>query len=203
VHSQGSSSVLVTVLVVALIAWRLYARSRRLIGRQRLSKWRPWVTVTVFPLLFIVLGVLARHQPAALGALGGGAIVGMGLGILGVKLTKFEATATGAWYTPSAHLGIALSVVLVLRIGYRFIQASQSVNIGEPPGSYASSPMTLLIFGALALYYVTYAVGLIRWSRRISNDVNPAKAVQVRSLNAKTSRGSVGTFDETCRGMDR
>jgi hypothetical protein len=177
-HAQGSSSVLVTVLVMALIAWRLYARSRRLIGRQRLSKWRPWVTVTVFPLILVVIGVLARHQPAALAALSGGAIVGIGLGILGLRLTRFEATPAGAWYTPSAHLGIALSVVLVLRIGYRFIQLSQSVNVGAPPASYASSPVTLLIFGALALYYVTYAVGLIRWSQRFGGDVNSAKAAQ-------------------------
>ncbi len=167
----------VTVLIVALIAWRLYARSRRLIGRQPLSKWRPWVTVTVFPLLFLMLAVVARHQAPALLALAGGAIVGIGLGVLGLKLTKFETTSTGAWYTPSAHLGIALSTVLALRIGYRFIQVSQLANTGAPPPTYTSSPMTLLIFGALALYYVTYAVGLIRWSHSITN-ANPAQAVQ-------------------------
>jgi len=176
-HAQGNSSMLVTVLIVALVAWRLYARSRKLIGRQPLSKWRPWVTVTVLPLIFIILGVTSRHQPPALLALAGGAIAGIGLGILGLKLTKFETTPTGAWYTPSAHLGIALSTVLVLRIGYRFIQASQLANTGAPPASYSSSPMTLLIFGALALYYVTYAIGLIRWSQSTSN-ASPAQAVQ-------------------------
>ena len=178
-QAHGNSSILVTVLILALVGWRLYARSRKLIGRQRLSKWRPWVTVTLLPLLVIFLGVLSRHQPPALWALGGGAIAGIGLGILGLKLTKFEATPTGASYTPSAHLGIALSTLLTLRIVYRFIQASQTVNAGaSPPASYSSSPVTLLIFGALALYYVTYAVGLIRWSRRISGNVNPAQAVQ-------------------------
>ncbi len=176
-HAQGNPSMLVTVLIVALIAWRLYARSRRLIGRQRLSKWRPWVTVTLLPLIFVVLGVLSRHQPPALWALSGGAIAGIGLGMLGLNLTKFETTPTGAWYTPSAHLGIALSTVLVLRIAYRFVLAPQSVNFGAPPPSYSSSPITLLIFGALALYYVTYAVGLIRWSYIISNAA-PAPAVQ-------------------------
>lgn len=171
---------LVTVLIMALIAWRLYARSRRLIGRQRLSKWRPWVTVTVLPLVFTILGVLSRHQPAALWALGGGAVVGIGLGILGLKLTRFETTPEGAWYTPSAHLGIALSTVLVLRIAYRFIQAQHSVTLGAPPPSYSSSPITLLIFGALALYYVTYAVGLIRWSS-ITGNAAPAPAVQTET----------------------
>jgi hypothetical protein len=179
-HPQGNTSTLVTVLILALIAWRLYARSRRLIGRQQLSKWRPWVTVTLLPLLLVTFGVLSRHQPPALWALGGGAIAGIGLGILGLKLTKFETTPTGACYTPSAHLGIALSTVLVLRIVYRFIQTSQSVNTGAPPASYSSSPMTLLIFGALALYYITYAIGLIRWSQRITANVTPAQAVQAQ-----------------------
>ena len=174
-HAQGNPSMLVTVLIVALVAWRLYARSRRLIGRQRLSKWRPWVTVTLLPLLFVIFGVLSRHQPPALWALGGGAIAGIGLGILGLKLTRFETTPDGPSYTPSAHLGIALSTILVLRIGYRFIQSSQSANIGAPPPSYSSSPLTLLIFGALALYYVTNAVGLIRWSQRLASNANPTQ----------------------------
>jgi hypothetical protein len=177
-HAQGNSSTLVTVLILALVAWRLYARSRRLIGRQRLSKWRPWVTVTLFPLALVILGVVSRHQPPALWALGGGAIAGIGLGLLGLKLTKFEITPTGPSYTPSAHLGIALSTLLVLRIAYRFIQASPLVNTDTPPATYSSSPLTLLIFGALALYYVTYAVGLIRWSRRITANPNPAPPVR-------------------------
>ncbi|HEY6923207.1 MAG TPA: hypothetical protein VI653_07060 [Steroidobacteraceae bacterium] len=177
-HPQGNSSALVTVLILALIAWRLYARSRKLIGRQPLSKWRPWVTVTLFPLVFVILAVMSRHQPPVLWALNGGAIVGIALGILGLKLTKFETTPTGAWYTPSAHLGIALSTLLVLRIGYRFIQLSQSATIAAPPANYSSSPLTLLMFGALALYYVTYAVGLIRWSHRISGSANPLPAPQ-------------------------
>ena len=177
-QAQGHSSILVTVLILALVAWRLYARSRRLIGRQSLSKWRPWVTVTLFPLLLAVLGILSRHQPPVLWALGGGAVAGIGLGILGLKLTKFETTPTGVFYTPSAHLGIALSTVLVLRIAYRFIQASPAVSTGAPPGSYSSSPMTLLIFGALALYYITYAIGLIRWGRRITGNANHVQAVQ-------------------------
>jgi hypothetical protein len=179
-HPQGNTSTLVTVLILALVAWRLYARSRRLIGRQRLSKWRPYVTVTLLPLVLVILGVLSRHQPPALWALGGGAIAGIGLGILGLKLTKFETTPTGACYTPSAHLGIALSTVLVLRIVYRFIQTSQSINTGAPPASYSSSPMTLLIFGALALYYITYAIGLIRWSQRITANATPAQAVEAQ-----------------------
>ena len=44
----------------------------------------------------------------------------MALGILGLRLTRFETTGEGMLYTPSAHLGIALSTLLVGRIVYRF-----------------------------------------------------------------------------------
>ena len=179
-HAQGPPSILVTVLILALIAWRLYARSRRLIGKQRLNKWRLWVTVTVFPLIFVVLAVLFRHFPPALWALAGGAIAGLILGVIGLKLTKFETTPTGPSYTPSAHLGIALSALLVLRIGYRFIQTSQSINSAPPPPGSASSQITLLIFGALALYYVTYAIGLIRWSQRITTNTDPTQPAEAK-----------------------
>ena len=33
------------IAIVALIAWRMQARMRRIIGRQHLSPKRPWVTV--------------------------------------------------------------------------------------------------------------------------------------------------------------
>lgn len=41
------------------------------------------------------------------------------LGVYGLRLTRFERTPTGLFYTPNAHLGIALSLLLVLRLGYR------------------------------------------------------------------------------------
>jgi hypothetical protein len=60
--------------------------------------------------------------------------------------------------------------LLILRVGYRFFQnsfASPDTSLPPPgvgPGS-AGSPLTLLIFGTLAGYYVSYAVGLIRQAR--------------------------------------
>jgi len=44
-----------------------------------------------------------------------GAGFGAALGLYGLRLTKFEQTAQGLFYTPSAHLGIALSLLFVGR----------------------------------------------------------------------------------------
>src|SRR5271170_413582 len=103
---------LVTIAIIALIAWRLQSRMRRMIGRQRLSPVRPWVTMLIFPLLLALLAFAAREQPMLWGYLACGVAVGIGLGVLGLRLTRFEATTEGLYYTPSAHLGVALSVLL-------------------------------------------------------------------------------------------
>ena len=148
----------------ALILWRVYSRVRRMVGRQRLSRIRPWFTVILFPLLLLALLVAGiAHPMNDLGLLAGIAI-GAVLGIIGHKLTRFERTPQGLFYTPNAHLGIALSLLMIGRIAYRAVPlllAGQSIDILHP--DFARSPITLVIFGTLASYYVTYAIGLLRW----------------------------------------
>jgi hypothetical protein len=153
--------------IAVLVAWRLYSRVRRMVGRQRLSKRRHWLTVCLFTFLIalLLLGSLA-HPQAAL-ALAAGVGAGVALGFYGLRLTKFEQTPLGLFYTPSAHLGIALSLLLIARIGYRAAQLYFAAGaIREPSAAFVRSPLTLLVFGTLAGYYVAYAVGLLRWQRR-------------------------------------
>ena len=162
-----TSHALVTVAIIALIAWRLYSRVRRNIGRQRLSAVRPWITLAVFPLLILLLALSLRARPPLTEiSLAGGVAVGIGLGVLGLRLTRFEASAQGRFYTPSAHLGIALSVLLVCRIAYRVMVNGLPGSSGGTPPATALTPLTLLILGTLAGYYCTYAIGLLRWSFR-------------------------------------
>ena len=103
------STLLVPTAMAALVGWRLYSRIKRMVGRQRLSRVRPWFTVCLFPLLIVLFLVLARAHPYALLGVIGGVIAGTALGIYGLRVTRFEATPDGLFYTPSAHLGIALS----------------------------------------------------------------------------------------------
>jgi hypothetical protein len=107
---------LLTAALIALIAWRLYSRIRRAIGRQRLSRVRPWITIVLFPLLLALLAFGSRTQPLVETSLAAGAAAGIALGILGLRLTRFEVTAEGLFYTPSAHIDAArLAARLSLR----------------------------------------------------------------------------------------
>jgi hypothetical protein len=154
--------------IAALVVWRVYSRVKRAVGRQRLSRVRPWLTVTFFPLLVGLLLLRSIGHPEAALGLAGGVLLGCALGWYGLRLTKFEQSPLGLFYTPNAHLGIALSLLLIGRLAYRAVQIYVvSGSLQADSGTFVRSPLTLVIFGTLAGYYVAYAVGLLRWKHRV------------------------------------
>jgi hypothetical protein len=167
-------SLYVSLGIAALVVWRLNSRVRRMVGRQRLKRVRPWITVTLFPVLLVVLLIASLAHPINLAALVAGVAVGVSLGLYGLKLTNFEETPQGLFYTPSAHLGIALSLLFMGRVGYRLFQV-YTAGEGNATWSsgFAGSPLTLVIFGTLAGYYVAYATGLLRWALRVAVSPRP------------------------------
>ncbi len=174
------ATLLIPAGLAALVVWRMYSRIRRMVGRQRLSKVRPWLTVYFFPVLLVFLLLGSIGHPGAALAVVCGTLVGSALGVYGLRLTKFENSTLGLFYTPNAHLGIALSLLLIVRLAYRAVQLySVSGSPQVDPDAFVRSPLTLVIFGTLAGYYVAYAVGLLRWKRRAGSD----------SPNANQQRG--------------
>ena len=163
-----SPSTLTLLVLLPLITWRVYARFRRMVGRQRLSRIRPWITLVIFPVLIVLLGFAAREHLDRLCWLAGGLGLGAWLGGFGLGKTRFEPTPQGLFYTPNAHLGIALSLLFVARIVYRLVEV-YVIAPGMPNGlgDFARSPLTLAVFGLLAGYYISYAVGLVRWRFRV------------------------------------
>ena len=154
------------VAIAAFVAWRVYSRVRRLVGRQRFRPFRSWFQVCFFPVLVVLLLLgTFTHPLRSLSELAGVA-VGIALGIYGLRLTRFEDTRDGHFYTPSAHIGIALSLLFIGRLGYKFFHGYLSTaGFTAPPSEFVKSPLTLLIVGMLAGYYATYAFGLLRWRR--------------------------------------
>ena len=138
-----------------------------MIGRQRLSAVRPWLTVCLMPALALLLMLGSSARSAAVAALVAGILAGTVLGRFGLRHTRFEHTAEGFCYTPNAHIGIALSLLLGVRLLFRFGQlyAAGGAAVTAQP-DFARSPITLAIFGTLVGYYVTYAIGLLLWRRR-------------------------------------
>jgi hypothetical protein len=164
---------LILALLVPFIAWRIYKRVRRNIGRQRSRAWRHWAGTLLCPLLLAIFALAAMRSPSAEGALTAGAAVGIGLGVWGLRITRFEHAAEGYFYTPNAYLGIGLSLLLVGRVVYRFAElyaAGGGLAPGASAQDFARSPLTLAILGLVFGYYAAYSAGLLRWRLRARRD---------------------------------
>lgn len=156
----------VAAVIIPFVLWRVYQRIKRLVVRQHSQAWRHWVGVVLFPLLLLLLGVLAAAHPLSLAAMAGGVAIGVVLGLIGLQRTVYERIGSDFYYTPSAHIGILVSLLFIGRLlyrGYEFYVA----NVARPD-DFANSPLTLLVFGILAGYYCSYAAGILRWRRRAS-----------------------------------
>ena len=158
-----------TAVAIALpfVAWRQYSRARHSIGLQTSMLWSHCTAAVAFPLLLAMLFAFSLAVPSAALGLGAGVATGIGLGFWGLRLTRFELTPEGAYFTPNPYLGTSLVALFALRIAYRMFQlySAGPAMANDPTGGFGHNPLTYLVFGVLAGYYATYAIGLIRWRR--------------------------------------
>jgi hypothetical protein len=104
-----------------------------------------------------------------------------------LKKTKFEPTREGLFYTPNAHLGIILSMLFVGRILYRIFAVYLVATTAKPrdPSDFMGSAATVAIFGLLAGYYITYAIGLARWRYRVIRNKHEREAPKLAGATAE------------------
>jgi hypothetical protein len=159
------------VLIAVFIAWVLYRRVRRNIGRQRISPARMQWRMGIFSVIGALLLFGALRDVNLLGAMVAGVAGGAALAWLGLRHTKFENTPEGNFYTPHTYIGLFVSALLLGRILYRFVVVYPAMNAAtqddaNPFAAYQKSPLTLAIFGVLIGYYVAYYAGVLIESRR-------------------------------------
>lgn len=160
---------LALLILVPLLVWRIYSRLKKLMRRQESLLWRHWVAALAFPLILLVTAASALRNELAVACLAAGALGGAWGGIWGIKLTRFEMTAKGYFYTPNMRLGIAVTMLFAARVIYRglelYINSREAIPVPKPTQDFTQSPLTMLTFGLLAGYYAAYAWGLVRWRR--------------------------------------
>ena len=102
-----------------------------------------------------------------------GFIVGVLLGLLGLKLTRWEPTARGLYYQPNRWLVLLITLAVTARLLYGFWRIWHAWQTTGHDASWLASagiPGSMGV-GALVLsYYLTYFVG-VRWRLRISKTV--------------------------------
>ena len=152
---------LVPVILAPLLVWRLYSRFRRSVGPQKPRPKRMLISIVIMTLALSLITFAMLQLGASLWPLVGGLATGAGVGVIGCKLTCFEIIDGEKSYTPNAWLGIAVSMLLVARMTYRFFQL---YTPGNPTASathdLCHSPLTLFILGLTFGYYITTNAGV-------------------------------------------
>jgi uncharacterized membrane protein YidH (DUF202 family) len=157
-----TSAHLAPALVIPFVAWRIYRRVRRNIGRQQLRPKRIKIGIVIFSVLTLLIGGATLTYPPSLAALTGGLLVGVPLAMAGLRLTRFEQTAEGDFYTPNTYIGVTLTLVLVGRMVYRGLVLFGASSVGGTmPPQLFRSPLTLFVFGLTAGYYIAFYAGVL------------------------------------------
>ena len=153
--------------VFAIVAFGVYRRVRRNIGRQILTAQRQYVRMGLISVLSLVLAFLHPLQPIAVAYIGSGLIVGAAIGWFALRHTEFASTAEGYFYTPHLYIGMAVTALFVGRLLYRVVLMYDTIGNAAsgaaPP--LDNNPLTLGILFLTASYYIVYCTGLLRWLR--------------------------------------
>lgn len=157
---------LVPALMAPFIAWRLYYRFRRNVGRQRFQQKRLTAAIVIFGSLSLVFLAMLTRIPRLCAGFGGGLLLGIPMALIGLHFTRFESTPEGKFYTPNTFIGIGLTLLLVGRLIYRgYMLYTGVAELQGKPAAF-QSPLTLVFFGLTAGYYIAYYAGVCMRSRR-------------------------------------
>ncbi len=173
-------------LLAALVVFGVYRRFRRNFGRQLLRPARMSVRIVLLAVIGCSLLPMALRSAQFLSAELIGAALGIGMAFWGAERTRFQMHEGRLHYVPHTYTGIAVSLLFLGRLVFRFIQVYAGYHstvdhvqsAAVPPladAAYPSqaflpaamvrSPLTLGIFFVLVGYYVSY-YGLVLWKSK-------------------------------------
>ena len=99
------------MLFGAVLAFAIYRRIRRNIGRQALSPGRLTARIGIFSLIGALVLFAALRDLNLLGAMLAGLAGGVALAWFGLRHTQFEVTPEGRFYTPHTYIGAFVSAL--------------------------------------------------------------------------------------------
>lgn len=112
-----------------------------------------------------------------------GFIVGVLLGLLGLKLTRWESTARGLYYEPNRWLVLLITLAVAARLLYGFWRVWHAWHATGPDASWlttAGIPGSIGVGALVLAYYFSYFAG-VRWRLSFSQPVRagPAQGAKV------------------------
>lgn len=167
------------ILIGALVVWGIVRRLRRTFGRQPVHSGRLWLRIGLLTLAGgMVVATSAARGIETLEALSVGLACGAALAYVGLRHTRFEVTPEGRFYTPHTYIGLAVTLLFLGRLLYRFVYLANGANGSFDPdpnlaAAYQRSPLTLGIFAVLLGYYLLFYAGVLLRTRAALPAPNP------------------------------
>lgn len=181
----GHYSWAIIVAIVALLAFVLYRRGKRLIGHQRYNERRTVIRTVLFGVLILFVLASYVHQPDPIlqyGSAAGGFVLGVIIALLALRYTQMGRDEKGVWYVPNLYLGIGLIALLVARFVYEYFvifpqirkQAEAVARATAHPGAVnmpvTSQPVLHAVLFLVLGYYLFYYVGILMRARNMESD---------------------------------
>ncbi len=161
--------VVILLAAIALIPISLVQRYRLGTSRQRARSWLAAINMAglaVSSVLFLVSAAFTSiWVPRAFTYTLAGLATGALLGIVGLRLTRWEPAPAALYYTPNRWLVLAITVVVTARVLYGFWRAWATWRAGLQDGSWfvAAGVAGSMGAGAVVLgYYLAYWLGVRR-----------------------------------------
>jgi hypothetical protein len=163
---------LALLVLTPFLVWRVYSRLKTAMARQRSIVSRHWTGLGVFLAMVLVPASELVSRPPMLGWLALGTAMGIGYGIWGLRLTKFEDTDEGYYFTPNARLGIVIAMLFAARILYIGFEMYANQGSNTPTPHFTDSLVTMIVVGLTGGYFGTYSAGLLRWRAKLKKATN-------------------------------
>jgi len=162
------TTTLALLFLVPLLVWRIYSRLKKLVARQKSQLWRHRLVAFGVPALIVFLATTTKFDILPLSSLGAGVLAGGWLGVLGIKLTRFEQVGKDYYFTQHRYLGLAITMLFIARLLYRGMEIylNTRLDVPVPPPPFGQSPLTMAAYGMVTGYYAAYVWGLLRWRQR-------------------------------------
>ena len=164
-------------LIAALTVFVIYRRLRRSFGQQQLRRVRMQVRIAVLLIAGCLLLPVAWRSTEFLSAVLAGVAAGVALALWGAARTRFLKIDHQLYYVPHTYTGIAVSLLFLGRLVYRFVQVSggstahavgaDSAAPAFAPAGMLQSPLTVALFFVLMGYYVCYYSVVLWKSKRV------------------------------------
>ncbi|MGH8271070.1 MAG: hypothetical protein ACRESG_01950 [Gammaproteobacteria bacterium] len=170
------------VALVAILAFALYRRGRRLIGHQRLIERRIVFRIAVFAVIAVALLFTYAHRsnPALeYESAAAGFVLGAIIALFALRFTKMGRDEHGLWYVPNLYLGIGLIALLIARFAYEYfavlpeMQRQAEAAAAAKGSAYPVLASQPVLHGVLYLvlgYYLIYYAGILLRAKRLESE---------------------------------